>query len=81
MKVKHLIKPMGQHVAGSFLAPDATGAKHRNFFMLSRIEVGLHIMGKLAEASGFRINRALKGPYFYFVIVARIENNNIRIGN
>ena len=47
--------------------------------MLGRVEVRLDVLGKLAERLGFRVYRTFKGAHRHFVVVARIDQQHLRI--
>ncbi len=41
----------------------------------------LHVLRKLAESIGLRVNGAFKGSYGVFIFVAGINNQHFRVGN
>ena len=77
----NLFKALFEHKAGGFFATDAAGAEHRYFFVLFRVVVLAHVLGKFAESGGLRVYRPLKATYRHFVIVAGIDHQHFRVGD
>jgi hypothetical protein len=69
------------HKRREFFAANSAGAEHRNPPMLARIKVLLDESRQIAELFDARIRRAAKRANLDFVIVARVENNRIFVGN
>src|SRR3546814_15234434 len=54
LEVIDLVEALAEHVAGGFLAANATGAEHRDFLVSGRVEVGFDVLGELANTGGLR---------------------------
>ncbi|MNN04354.1 hypothetical protein D3C81_1170790 [compost metagenome] len=81
LEVEHLGEALAEHVAGGLLATDATGAEHRHLLVLRRVEVLLHVLGELAERLGLRVDGACEGADGHLVVVARVDQQHLRVGD
>ncbi len=81
LEVVHLFKAFLEHEAGGFFTADASGAEHGHLLVLLRIELLTHILGKLAEGSGLRIDRSLEGADGNLVVIAGIDQQHFRIAD
>ena len=79
LKMIDLFEALIEHEARRFLAADTTSAEHGHFFMTGRIKILPDILRKLAEGFVLGIHRIGKGPDTDLVIIARINQYNIRV--
>ena len=80
-EVKYLRKALLQHIAGGFFAADTAGAKHRDLFVLGRIEVVFHIIGKFTKRARQRINGPRKTADPDLLVIAGINHDHIGVAD
>src|SRR6056297_948688 len=71
-QVIDLLDPLRLEVGRRFLAPDATGAEHRDALVVEAVAIGLPPSGEIAEAFGVRIDGALERADRRLVVVAGV---------
>src|SRR5690606_23280239 len=79
LEVIHLFEALLFQISRRLLAADTAGAEHGNFLVLLRIEVLLHILGKLAEGVSGRIDGVFESADLDFVLVTGVDQDNVRI--
>ena len=79
LQVIDLFKALLFQVGSGFLTTDAAGTEHGHFLVPGRVQALFHILGKLPEGSGFRVDGALEGAHFHFIIIAGIDQQGFRI--
>ena len=81
LEVEDLLEALAEHVAGGLFATDAAGAEHGDLLVPGRVVMGLDVLGELAERLGLGIDGALEGADGHFVVVARIDQQHLGVGD
>lgn len=79
--MKDIVKAKAFHKSCCLFAADTASAEHGNLLAFQLISVLLDPIRKLAESLRLRIDRALESADGIFIIVARIDNDRIFVGN
>ena len=76
-EVIDIIDPLAHQIIGGFLAPNAACAKHRNAFIVKAVFVLFPPLGEFTKARRFRIDCTLECADGHFVIIARVNDDDI----
>jgi hypothetical protein len=83
LEVIDVFHPFGLQESGGFFAADTTGAEHRHFRRFARAQQPFPLppepCGKFGEAAGLRINGTGKTAHGHLVIIARIDDDGVRV--
>ena len=81
LEVIDLIEALLLEIGRGLLAADAAGAEHRHLAVLCRVQLARDVVREITEGSGVRVDGTGEGPHFHFIVIARVDQQHLRIGN
>src|SRR5690554_3888860 len=80
-KMVNLFEALLFQVGSRFFAANTAGAEHGDFFVFLGIQMLFYIFWKLTKALCLWIHSIFKGADLYFIIIARVDQQDLWVAN